>query len=586
MSKKHLLRRMVYSFLFLLLLGLVVGWFQVGRLESRATAYAQSGRDAIKLLGQFSDAVTSGSREDLMACYAPSFSASAQATWSASPGEEPDGAVILDWLPGSGDVTLDRDRIVDFTQTWLKGFSALERVRFKLASVEKADKQEMIIRSVLWVRGQDPNGAFKESKARFRLHLMHTPQGLAIADQQLLFGETVLGEGKGFQDVAQEKGIHFRAQMNPIYTTPEWELKYFGIFKYAAAGVSAADYDGDGWDDLFFADGARAVLYRNVRGESFQDVTAEAGLPLDLAGFNLAIFGDWNNDGHNDLFLGGLTTPSRFFRNTGNGGYEEVTDRTAGISPLVATAAAADYDNDGDLDLYLGRYLDPRIDLPTTLFYTRNGAGNTLLRNDGDFRFTDVTEEAGVREGGLTLGISWGDYDEDGDADMYVANDFGRNALLRNEGNGTFSDVTMQSGTLDFGFGMSATFGDVDNDGDLDLYVSNVNSAQRWYGQAATLYSYILNSTRQGTIRGDLSLYKEIWNFTGRGWDQYGDRMVKGNSLMLNDGNGTFTDVAEAANANPFGWYWGSTMFDYDNDGLLDLYAANGWISGKVVDDY
>ena len=155
---------------------------------------------------------------------------------------------------------------------------------------------------------------------------------------------------------------------------------------------------------------------------------------------------------------------------------------------------------------------------------------------------------------------------------------------MRNEGDGTFSDVAAESDAIDFGFGMSASFGDVDNDGDLDLYVSNVHSGQRWYGQATTLYQYLINSIKLGTIREDLPTYREIFRYTGADWAAYGDNFVKGNSLLLNDG-GRFTDVAEIAGANPFGWYWSSTFFDYDNDGRLDIYAANGWITGKSHDD-
>jgi hypothetical protein len=382
--------------------------------------------------------------------------------------------------------------------------------------------------------------------------------------------------------------------MNPLFSTPAWEPKTFGVIRFGSAGVSAADYDNDGWYDIFFGDGERPRLYRNRGDGTFADVTVRAGLPDGAPGVNVGIFADFDNDGFKDLFLGGFTDRSRLFRNAADPRspsgrrFVEVTDasgiRKKGDGDFVVVAAAGDYDNDGDLDLYLGRYLDPRKNLPTTLFYTRNGEGNTLLRNEGGFRFTDVTRQAGISETGLTLGVAWGDYDADGDQDMYAANDFGRDALLRNNGDGTFGDVSHASGADDPGYGMSSTWGDIDNDGDLDIYVSDVRSGQRWYGQAATLYKYLLTSTRQGTMLEDFGTYKEIYQNAGDDWMDYGDKVVKGNALYLNDG-GKFADVSEATNANPFGWYWSSTMFDYDNDGRQDIYAVNGWITAKSTAD-
>jgi hypothetical protein len=360
--------------------------------------------------------------------------------------------------------------------------------------------------------------------------------------------------------------------------------------------VSAVDYDNDGWYDVFFADGAQPRLYRNHGDGTFYDATAEAGLPDNMTGINVGIFADFDNDGYKDVYFGCFTDRSRLFKSVAIDSQQpsrrkfvEVTD-TAGIEKkgdgdFVVVAAAADYDNDGDLDLYTGRYLDPRRHLPTTLFYTRNGEGNRLFRNEGNFHFTDVTKQAGINETGLTLGVSWGDYDNDNDLDMYIANDFGRDALLRNNGDGTFSDVSKETNAFDPGYGMSSTWGDVDNDGDLDIYVSDVHSGQRWYGQAATLHKYLVTSVRQGTIFEDFPVYKEIYDHVGADWSTYGDKTVKGNALYLNDGKGKFTDVSESANTNPFGWYWGSTMFDYDNDGRQDIYAVNGWITSKSTED-
>ena len=476
--------------------------------------------------------------------------------------------------------------VVEQVGRYLRGIGALEEVKFKLDSVEEIGGADAaVIRAFLWLRGSRGGGEVFESKVALRLWTRRRDGEWKIHRQELLHGHTVTGDRRGFTDITAAAGIDFEARYNPRWQTPEWELKVFGLVKYTTAGVSAVDYDGDRWDDLFFANGDRVHLYRNEGDGTFADATEAAGLPTGPIGATVGLFVDFDNDGDKDLFLGSSTDHNRLYRNEGDGTFSDVSAAANLGRNIVSVAAAADFDNDGRVDLYLGRYLDPRVDLPTTLFYTRNSQGNTLLRNVGDLRFEDVTARAGVREGGLTLGIAWGDYDDDGYQDLYVANDFGRNALLHNEGDGTFSDVSAATGTLDFGFGMSATFGDIDNDGDLDLYVSNVHSGQRWYGQAATLYKYLLTSLWQGTATEDLPLYEEILALAGSDWRSYGDWVVKGNSLLINDGQGHFTDVSEEARTNPFGWYWSSAMFDFDNDGRQDLYAVNGWISTANKDD-
>lgn len=582
---------------------------QVGRLERGANDLANAGTDAIKLLKEAAKGIETGDLNRLMAVYAEDYENLDQGTWSEALRSERDGVRVYDWQRGSRQ-TFHKADIGDQLRALIEPIDSLELSKFKLASVEEIQSPDaLVVRSILWLRGQrntatetaEGHGreAF-ETQATFRMHLRKRGDDWKIHRQSLLSGETVSGQRRGFVDVAEAAGIDYFAQRNPLFATPEWEPKTFGIIKYGSAGVSTADIDDDGWYDLFFADGRSPRLYHNQGPDadghvSFRDITTESGLPGESPGVNVGLFVDLDNDGDKDLFLGRFMDTNRLYRNDGPGSdgvvrFTEVTAEANLGRHFVVVASATDYDNDGDLDLYLGRYLDPRKNLPTTLFYTRNGEGNSLLRNDGNFRFTDVTEEAGVAEGGLTLGVAWADYDEDGDSDLYVANDFGRNALLRNEGPDAdgkirFADVSEETGTLDFGFGMSASWGDIDNDADLDLYVSNVHSGQRWYGQSATLYQYLMTSVRQGTIREDYPLYKEIFGYAGADWKDYGDGMVKGNSLLLNDGEGNFEDVAEAAKANPFGWYWASAFFDYDNDGKQDLYAANGWISGRSYDD-
>ncbi|MGH9786732.1 MAG: CRTAC1 family protein, partial [Terriglobia bacterium] len=236
-----------------------------------------------------------------------------------------------------------------------------------------------------------------------------------------------------------------------------------------------------------------------------------------------------------------------------------------------------DYDNDGFLDLYVGRNLDPRKVIPTT-FYARNGEPNQLYRNNGDGTFSNVTEQAGVGEIGLCLGTVWGDYDDDGDVDLYVVNDFGRSTLYRNNGDGTFTDVTVESNTLAYGAGMSASFADYDNDGRLDIYNTQIRSDHAWFAESPTVYRYILNSFRQGVWKTDMPLYWEMFRQSGFGFVGIFQKMASGNTLLRNRGDGTFEDVSWKARANPPGWFWSASFADFDNDGWQDIYVADGWV--------
>ncbi len=577
------------------------GRAQMSRLTSNAELLASTGTAAGKMLAAYASGIKARDPEQILQLYADDYANPAQGFWQQELRYERDGVRVYDWHSGEPRA-FGKAEIGQQVERLLGSFTSLEMAKLKLSAVEEIgeDESSAVIRCVLWLRGSRLDNRAFETQASLRFWLRRHGEGWNIYRQELLSGETVSGSGRGFVNIAQAAGLDFVAQQNPLWTTPEWTPHKFGIIRYGSAGVSTADYDGDGWEDLYFADGRAPRLYRNLGiGEDgqvkFADVTRAVGLPEEEPGVHIGLFADFDNDGDADLFVGRSIGESKIYRNDGPGPTSHIVYTNVSASAdlpenFITTAAVADYDLDGDLDLYIGRYLDPRVDLPTTLFYTRNGQGNFLLRNEGDFTFSDVTSEAGVREGGLSLGVSWGDYDQDGDPDLYVANDFGRNALLRNEGRGEdgvvrFTDVSAESGAIDHGFGMSASWGDPDNDGDLDLYVSNVHSGQRWYGQAATLYQYLINSFRQGTIREDFTSYREIYRFAGTDWKDFGDGMVKGNSLLINDGAGRFTDISEAARANPFGWYWGSTFLDYDNDGRQDIYAANGWISSRSYDD-
>ena len=582
--KKKRMWRYIFPSIAVLAVVVIAGVLFTNRIKANAQSWAATGKAAIALLNKYKAGVAALDMGAILACYDDAYQNENDGFWVQNLQSDRDGVQTYSWETEAAQPFQKVDQGKQLSR-YFAGIESIDESHFKLGKLEDiTDVTKPIIRSVFWVTGTNAEGQAFESQVHFRMWLNQTDEGLTIQKQELLHGKTVIGTQQGFADITEASGIDFVAHHNPRWKTPEWEPKRFGIMKYGTGGVSAADYDNDGWYDIFFADGIHSRLYRNNGDGQFIDVTEAVGLPAKMIGVTVGIFADFDNDGDKDLFLGSSTEHNRLYRND-SGTFTDVSNHNELGHHFVTVAAAADYDNDGDLDLYLGRYLDPRINLPTTLFYTRNSEGNSLLRNDGDFRFTDVTATADVREGGLTLGVAWGDYDNDGDQDLYVANDFGRNALFRNNLDGTFTDVSLETKTFDFGFGMSSTFGDIDNDGDLDIYTSNVHSGQRWYGQATTLYQYLLSSIWQGTILEDFPLYKEIFTLVGANWQAYGDYMVKGNSLLLNDGQGRFTDVAEVSGANPFGWYWGSLMFDYDNDGLQDIYAGNGWITSKSKDD-
>src|SRR5439155_1518803 len=201
-----------------------------------------------------------------------------------------------------------------------------------------------------------------------------------------------------------------------------------------------------------------------------------------------------------------------------------------------------------------------------------------LFRNVGGKHFVDVTDAAGVGDTGWSVAVAAADFDNDGYPELVVANDFGKKTLYHNNRDGTFTEVTQQAGVLDFSGGMGIAVGDFDDDNLLDLYFSNINSNQRWFGEDMTVKQYIRNVARTHWFLEDFSEYRKLYDLLGADWRQLGKRIGKGNSLFHNNGDGTFRELADSHTSRA-GWGWGVAFFDMDNDGDLDIFAANGWIS-------
>jgi hypothetical protein len=306
------------------------------------------------------------------------------------------------------------------------------------------------------------------------------------------------------------------------------------------AGAAWFDYNNDGLLDLYLTNGKsqKNGLFRNDGNGSFTNVSASAGVDNGL-GNSGVIAGDVDNDGNIDLFLtgeGGVMgngqSPTRLYRNNGDGTFTDITARAGTIGAESAWSAAfADIDRDGFLDLF--------ITSPGRAVVRPHQ--NKLYRNNGDLTFTDISASAGVdtQRGACATGFC--DYNQDGWIDLFIADCADTYArptpieLFRNNGDLTFTDVTTQAGLDPGGFWMGLTFGDVDNDGDMDVFATNFGTSRRWLGR--------------------------LWL----------------HALYRNNGDGTYTDIGNQAGVAEWEWGWGCSFADFDNDGYQDLFFAGNW---------
>ena len=333
------------------------------------------------------------------------------------------------------------------------------------------------------------------------------------------------------------------------------------------------DVNGDGLDDLYVCQeqGLPNRLFLHQSDGSAEDVSDKWGVDW-LEDSRSALFVDIDNDGDQDLlvaFHGGIIVAS-------NENEEQFKIRTIiPSSKHLMSLAAADYDNDGDLDIYATAFLtqwrgetgSPVPQQPRVYHDGDNGGKNALLRNDSDgndWKFTDVTEKVGLDENNnrFSFAVSWEDYDNDGDQDLYVANDFGRDNLYRND-EGHFTDVSNEAGAEDAASGMGITWGDYDRDGWFDIHVSNMWSSAG--GRIAFQPKFMpdANTVVKKRMRS----------------------MARGNTLLKNKQNGGF-DKTSADSGIEFGrWAWASMFADINNDGWDDLIVANGFLTGDQSGD-
>jgi len=423
------------------------------------------------------------------------------------------------------------------------------------------------------------------------------------------------GKWPNFEDVTDKANLQFRHSFG--------EQKLSSIMESTGSGCAWIDYNNDGLLDLYAlsgryldgvtnhskADGQNAMnhLYRNNGDGTFTDVTAQAGAAGK--GFAMGVtVGDYDNDGFEDIYVTNWNS-AILYHNNGDGTFTDVTEK-AGVqnNHFGVGVAFLDYDRDGRLDLFVGNYLkfDPNSKKP---YYSAEafagpldyeGDADRLFHNNGDGTFTDVSEKAGIANpAGRAMGVTVGDYDNDGWPDIYIANDAMESYLYHNNHGGTFTNVAAEQGVAygtsgDTPSAMGPIFADYVNHGELDLFVSDMryhrlfrNSLKEGFFNDTTLESGIAQTTGQFVGWGDA-----ILDFDNDGWKDV--LIVNGGlhwlvpmeaSLFRNNGNGTFSDVS--ADAGSFfkskNVGRGACFADYDNDGYVDGFIVALGGKGTLV---
>ncbi len=518
--------------------------------------------ELVQSLLTFSERLRSRNREDAVAWLSSRF---AGQPLSAGGGETIDlglGASLVRETIGSR-AAVDRTEFVDSIEARLKDWRRIDEVKWDVISAEFQQGRPLWARAGLAFSFLGSGAAGEPRSIR--------GSGTALAAKRL---------GSWTLEAFELSSLEERTRRTPLFTevTAASGLSSQGVRwgrspnnDFSWNGAAVADVNGDGLWDIFLPSRPRNFLYVARPEGGYVDEAEIRGVALPAGGTG-AVFFDYDNDGNLDLAVaddshlrrdGSLDGgPLRFYRHEGTGdtwrfrevghdvGFDDVTH--------AYSLVAFDYDGDGYLDVFVANYAPERSMPPDAWINARNGTPDLLFHNLGGRRFEEVAQRAGVADPRWGYAAASADYDRDGRPDLYVANDFGLHALWRNEGNGRFTDVAGDQGVLDRGFGMSAAWGDLDNDGRLDLYVSNMSSVDGM----RILDRLSVRSPSVDALR----------------------KMASGNSIYLFR-DGRFEASPPSRGGVDCGWAWGALPFDLDLDGRLDIFCTNGYITGRASGD-
>ncbi|MDT0687686.1 FG-GAP-like repeat-containing protein [Autumnicola psychrophila] len=382
-------------------------------------------------------------------------------------------------------------------------------------------------------------------------------------------GSSESSETEIFRKVSsQSSAIEFSNNL-----TENDSLNYFSYsYIYMGGGVAAGDINNDGLEDLYFTGNqVPNKLYLNKGNLVFEDISQTAAVAGDDRWYTGVTMADVNGDGYLDIYLsvGGKFGPknNQLFINNGDGTFVEKAEEYGLDDPGNSVQATFfDYDKDGDLDVYIANYPPTRFDSPNFIYeYKMKNVSDLesdhLMRNDGG-KFTDVTDEAGVRSFGLSLSATVGDLNNDSWPDIYISNDFSSpDYLYINNGEGSFREVVKNATSHTAFYGMGVDIADYNNDGNLDIYQVDMSAKKNRRKKA-----------NMASMNPDL-----FWSTVDAGFHyQYMQNTLQTNTGVFEDDNPFFADLSRITGASSTDWSWGPLFADFNNDGHKDLFVTNG----------